>query len=136
MSTAGTGSAAISRWRTATSRRADVTIAQARSGMTSRSCVAPGNATTLWSSIDWRAAIERDLERDRAGLYAIYEEVIRGRLKPLPGAVELVHACLGRGLAIAVASGADRVKVVANLREIGLPESLFGTVVDGNQVVG
>ena len=26
--------------------------------------------------------------------------------------------------------------MVANLREIGLPESLFGTVVDGNQVVG
>jgi len=80
--------------------------------------------------------IELDLERDKARLYEIYEEVIRGRLKPLPGAVELVRSCLARGLAIAVASGADRVKVVANLREIGLPESLFGTVVDGNQVVG
>ncbi len=80
--------------------------------------------------------IERDLERDKARLYEIYEEVIRGRLKPLPGAVELVQSCLARGLAIAVASGADRVKVVTNLREIGLPESLFGTVVDGNQVVG
>src|SRR5205809_840824 len=38
-------------------------------------------------------------------------------------------------LAEAVASGADRIKVAANLREIGLPESLFDAVVDGNQVV-
>jgi HAD superfamily hydrolase (TIGR01509 family) len=79
--------------------------------------------------------IALDLARDKARLYEIYEQVIRGRLEPLPGAVETVHSCRERGLAIAVASGADRVKVVANLREIGLPESLFGTVVDGNQVV-
>lgn len=75
-----------------------------------------------------------DLARDKARLYEIYDQIIRGRLKPLPGAVETVHRCLERGLAVAVASGADRVKVVANLREIGLPEGLFGTVVDGNQV--
>jgi HAD superfamily hydrolase (TIGR01509 family) len=78
--------------------------------------------------------ITLDLARDKARLYEIYEEVIRGRLQPLPGAAELVHACRARGLAVAVASGADRVKVLANLREIGLPETLFGTVVDGNQV--
>jgi HAD superfamily hydrolase (TIGR01509 family) len=78
--------------------------------------------------------LQLDLSRDKARLYEIYDEVIRGRLQPLPGAVELVHACRERGLAIAVASGADRVKVLANLREIGLPASLFGTVVDGNHV--
>src|SRR5947199_7409963 len=66
-----------------------------------------------------RRGIELDLERDKARLYEIYEEVIRGRLKPLPGAVELVHSCLERGLAIAVASGADRVKVVAHMRDNG-----------------
>jgi len=79
--------------------------------------------------------IELDVERDKARLYEIYEEVIRGRLQPLPGAVEFVHACRDRGLAIAVASGADRIKVLANLREVGLPERLFQTVVDGNQIV-
>jgi HAD superfamily hydrolase (TIGR01509 family) len=78
--------------------------------------------------------LQLELSRDKARLYEIYDEVIRGRLQPLPGAVELVHACRERGLAIAVASGADRVKVLANLREIGLPASLFGTVVDGNHV--
>ena len=81
-----------------------------------------------------RRGVQVDLTRDKARLYEIYEEVIRGHLQPLPGAVELVHACRSRGLAVAVASGADRVKVFANLREIGLPPDLFGTVVDGNEV--
>ena len=81
-----------------------------------------------------RKGVALNLGPDKARLYEIYEGVIRGRLRPLPGAVELVHECGRRRLAIAVASGADRVKVVANLREIGLPEALFGTVVDGNEV--
>jgi HAD superfamily hydrolase (TIGR01509 family) len=79
--------------------------------------------------------ISLDIARDKARLYEIYERVIRGRLQPLPGAREFVAECRRRGLAVAVASGADRVKVAANLREIGLPESSFDAVVDGNQVV-
>jgi beta-phosphoglucomutase len=76
-----------------------------------------------------------DAERDKARLYEIYEKVIRGRLQPLPGARDFVEECRRRGLSIAVASGADWTKVIANLREIGMPESLFDTVVDGTQVV-
>jgi beta-phosphoglucomutase len=76
-----------------------------------------------------------DPERDKAHLYEIYERVIRGRLQPLPGAREFVAECRHRGLAIAVASGADWTKVIANLREIGMPESVFDAVVDGTQVV-
>jgi beta-phosphoglucomutase len=79
--------------------------------------------------------IPLDPERDKARLYEIYDEVIRGRLQPLPGAREFVAECRRRGLAIAVASGADWTKVIANLREIGLPESVFDAVVDGTQVV-
>jgi HAD superfamily hydrolase (TIGR01509 family) len=79
--------------------------------------------------------IPMDLPRDKARLYEIYEEVIRGRLQALPGAREYVRGCRGRGLAIAVASGADRTKVMANLREIGMPEATFDTVVDGTQVL-
>jgi HAD superfamily hydrolase (TIGR01509 family) len=79
--------------------------------------------------------ISLDIPRDKARLYEIYERVIRGRLQPLPGAREFVAECRRRGLAVAVASGADRVKVAANLREIGLPEGSFDAVVDGNQVV-
>ena len=76
-----------------------------------------------------------DPVRDKARLYEIYEDVIRGRLQPLPGAREFVAACRARGLAIAVASGADWTKVIANLREIGMPVSVFDAVVDGTQVV-
>jgi HAD superfamily hydrolase (TIGR01509 family) len=76
-----------------------------------------------------------DLPRDKARLYQIYEEVIRGRLQALPGAHEFVADCRRRGLSIAVASGADWTKVIANLREIGMPESGFDAVVDGTQVV-
>jgi beta-phosphoglucomutase len=79
--------------------------------------------------------IPLDLALDKARLYEIYERVTRGRLQALPGAHEFVGDCRRRGLAIAVASGADRVKVLVNLREIGLPASTFDAVVDGNQVV-
>ena len=78
--------------------------------------------------------IPMDLPRDKARLYEIYDDVIRGRLEALPGARDFVAECRRGGLAIAVASGADRTKVVANLREIGMPEATFDTVVDGTQV--
>jgi len=79
--------------------------------------------------------IQLDVARDKAQLYVIYQRVIRGRLQPLPGAREFVAGCRGRGLAVAVASGADKIKVYANLEEIGLPPATFDAVVDGNDVV-
>ena len=79
--------------------------------------------------------IPLDRVRDKARTYEIYDEIIRGGLRPLPGAQEFVRACRARGLAIAVASGADRVKVEANLRELGLPASTFDVVIDGTQVL-
>ncbi|HYS97442.1 MAG TPA: HAD-IA family hydrolase [Candidatus Dormibacteraeota bacterium] len=79
--------------------------------------------------------IQIDVARDKAQLYVIYQRVIRGRLQPLPGAREFVTGCRGRGLAVAVASGADKIKVYANLEEIGLPPATFDAIVDGNDVV-
>ena len=78
--------------------------------------------------------IPLDPARDKARTYAIYDEIIRGHLRPTPGAVEFVRSCRDRGLRIAVASGADRVKVDANLRELGLARSAFDAVIDGDQV--
>ena len=73
--------------------------------------------------------IKLDVDRDKARLYEIYARVIRGRLQPLPGAIAFVNACRDQGLAVAVASGADRIKVAANLREIKdrsqIPPALF-----------
>jgi len=81
-----------------------------------------------------RHGIAWDLERDKARAYAIYLEIIRGRLDPLPGAREFIAACRRAGLRLAVATSADRVKLVGNLREIGLPEETFDACLTGSEV--
>jgi len=76
-----------------------------------------------------------DLERDKARTYAIYLEIIQGRLEPLEGVREFIADCRRRGLKLAVASSADRTKVDGNLRQIGLPWATFDAVVNGLDVV-
>ncbi|URD80376.1 Redoxin [Musa troglodytarum] len=49
-----------------------------------------------------------------------------------PGALELVMECKRKGLKVAVASSADRVKVDANLTAAGLPVSLFDVIVSAD----
>ncbi len=79
-------------------------------------------------------AIPIDLARDKARTYAVYLELISGRLHPLAGARAFVAACRARGLALAVASSADAVKVEGNLRELALPPGSFDLVVTGGDV--
>jgi len=79
--------------------------------------------------------VELNLESDKARTYAIYLEIIRGRLQPLAGVHEFIADCRRRGLKIAVASSADRTKVDGNLREIGVPGETFDAVVNGLDVV-
>jgi beta-phosphoglucomutase len=75
-----------------------------------------------------------ELVRDKARTYELYFEVIRGRLREIPGAVAFARECRKSGLKTAVATSADRRKLEANLREVGLAESDFDAVVDGLQV--
>ncbi len=75
-----------------------------------------------------------DIERDKARTYAIYGEIVKGRLKPLPGVHEFIARCRGKGLRLALASSADRIKVDINLREIGLPAGTFAALVNGLDV--
>lgn len=74
------------------------------------------------------------VERDKARTYEIYAELVRGKLRLLPGAREFVETCRERGLRIALASSADRVKVDINLRETALFPRLFGAIVSGEQI--
>lgn len=74
------------------------------------------------------------LPSDKDRTYAIYLELIRGRLHPLPGARDFVDECRQRGLILAVATSADRVKLEGNLREIGFPPELFAACVTGSEV--
>src|SRR5205807_7886311 len=46
--------------------------------------------------------IPMDPERDKARTYAIYLDLIKGRLEPLPGVVAFVTECRRRGLKTAV----------------------------------
>jgi beta-phosphoglucomutase len=72
-----------------------------------------------------------DLEKEKARTYAIYADLVRGKLEPLDGVHEFISTCLERGLKLAVASSADPVKVNINLDEIGLERSLFQAIVTG-----
>ena len=79
--------------------------------------------------------IRLDIERDKARTYSIYLEIIRGRLRPYPGVREFIGECWRRGLKIAVATSADRVKLEGNLRELGLPPETFDACVTGSEIV-
>jgi HAD superfamily hydrolase (TIGR01509 family) len=78
--------------------------------------------------------IPLDPAPDKARTYAIYLDLIRGRLTALPGVRDYVTTCRARGLLLAVASSADEIKVNGNLEEIGLPSSTFDVVVNGSEV--
>ncbi|KAL1350732.1 hypothetical protein HN51_014748 [Arachis hypogaea] len=49
-----------------------------------------------------------------------------------PGASELISQCKSKGIKVAVASSADRIKVDANLAAAGLPLSLFDAIVSAD----
>lgn len=75
-----------------------------------------------------------DMPRDKVRTYAIYLDLIVGRLEALPGVSRFLTECHRRGLKTAVASSADRMKVEGNLKEIHLPASSFQAIVVGEDV--
>jgi len=75
-----------------------------------------------------------DLAVDKNRAYAIFLQRIPGRLHPLPGAAEFIARCRARGLKLAVATSADRLKLNGMLPEIGLPHRLFDAIVTGSDV--
>ncbi len=78
--------------------------------------------------------IDQNIERDKAKTYEIYGEIIRGRLKELPGAKQFVETCRNSGIAVALATSADEVKMIYSLREISLPVDSFDVRVNGLEV--
>lgn len=66
--------------------------------------------------------------------YEIYLDLVSDKLEAFPGVLELVKTCRNEGLRVAVASSADKVKVSANLKQIGLPTEWWDAVVTGEQV--
>ena len=79
--------------------------------------------------------IPLDPERDKARTYALYLELIPGKLKPLAGSGSSWRPAALEGLAWRSRRAADAIKVEGNLHEIGLPPSNFDAVVTGSDVV-
>ena len=75
-----------------------------------------------------------NLPVDKHRAYEIFLQQIPGRLPPLPGAVAFLATCRARGLKLAVATSADRLKLNGMLPEIGLPHRLFNAIVTGTEV--
>ena len=67
-------------------------------------------------------------------VYEIYLEILPEMLRGFPGVHELLGDLRARDVRLAVASSADRVKVVANLAGIGVDLAWFGAVVTGEDV--
>jgi HAD superfamily hydrolase (TIGR01509 family) len=71
---------------------------------------------------------------DKDRTYEIYLELIRGRLKPMPGVVAFLERCRRLRLRTAVATSADRIKLEGNLREIRVGAEGFDALVSGDDI--
>ncbi len=67
-------------------------------------------------------------------VYQIYLELLPKMIVPIPGVVELLEALRRRGLPMAVATSADRIKMEANLAAIEVPLDWFAALVVGEEV--
>jgi HAD superfamily hydrolase (TIGR01509 family) len=75
-----------------------------------------------------------DLTAAKQRTYEIYLDLAPTRLEAFPGAYDFVLACRKASLRVAVASSADKIKVSANLKKLGLPLEFWDAAVTGEQV--
>ena len=78
--------------------------------------------------------IKVDIEQVKSRTYEIYKRIVRGKLSSLPGAHEFISKCRKKGLKLALATSADRIKLEVNLKEIGLSRDSFHSIITGLDV--
>lgn len=66
--------------------------------------------------------------------YEIYAKITKGKLKPLPGVLSFINQCKNKGLKTALATSADKVKMIINLKAIGLSVDSFDIIVTGSEI--
>ena len=76
-----------------------------------------------------------DLPKVKARTYQIFGEIARNNLFPLPGAKDFIKRCREKGLRLALATSADRVKMIINLEETGLVPETFNAIITGEDVL-
>jgi HAD superfamily hydrolase (TIGR01509 family) len=81
-----------------------------------------------------RYGVTLDIAAAKARTYELYLAMVPDRLEAFPGAVDFVRQCRAAGLPCAVASSADRIKIVANLDKIGLPPATWQAIVTAEDV--
>jgi haloacid dehalogenase superfamily, subfamily IA, variant 3 with third motif having DD or ED len=75
-----------------------------------------------------------DIEQVKARTYNIYEKIVSGKLSPLPGSHEFISRCRNKDLKLALATSADKIKMEVNLKEIGLSQNTFDSIITGLDV--
>jgi HAD superfamily hydrolase (TIGR01509 family) len=75
-----------------------------------------------------------DLPAAKKRTYEIYLDLVPSQLEAFHGAHDLVYACRKADLYVAVASSADKIKVVANLQKISLPPEFWDAAVVADDV--
>lgn len=78
--------------------------------------------------------VDLDIPEAKRRTYQIYEDITRGQLSPLPGALKFIDCCRGKGLLLALATSADKIKMEINLKAIGLSSDSFHSTVNGLEV--
>ena len=81
-----------------------------------------------------RYHLQIDITQAKARTYQIYEDLAKGNLHPLPGAIELIEKCRSMGFKLALATSTDKVKMEINLIAIGLTVNSFESTVNGLEV--
>jgi len=76
-----------------------------------------------------------DIPRDKERMYAIFGQLAQGNLKALPGVAGFIAVCRRQGLRLAVATSADYVKMMINLKETGLDPDHFDALVNGQDII-
>lgn len=79
-------------------------------------------------------AFSCNISEIKARTYEIYAEIIKGRVHAFKGVTEFISRCKAKGLKLAVATSADKVKMQVNLKEIGITETTFHALVNGLDV--
>ena len=75
-----------------------------------------------------------NIEQVKARTYEIYEKIVKNKIQALPGAKEFIERCRQKSLKLALVTSADEVKMLINLKEIGIPTSKFDVLINGLDV--
>jgi len=68
-------------------------------------------------------------------VYEIYLEIVDEKIKVFDGVLDLLLLLKEKSIKIALASSADKIKIVANLKAANIPTHLFQEIISGEDVV-